>query len=134
MDAESCTTVLPATLAKHHAGAGEHIRRPVGEKFGGRSPARGVGCRTRAPLASRLVKIDVEGFEFDVLRGLEPLLDAGAPPAVLMELHPGLWGGRNPMWFEEFCDRHSLEVVPLFERTGPCPSSCEMHARSESTS
>jgi FkbM family methyltransferase len=68
-----------------------------------------------------LVKIDVEGFEFDVLRGLEPLLDAGAQPAVLMELHPGLWGGRDPMWFEEFCARHSLEVVPLFERDRPVP-------------
>jgi len=72
-------------------------------------------------LRVRLVKIDVEGFEFDVLRGLEPLLDAGARLAVLMELHPGLWAGRDPMFFEEFCARHSLEVVPLFERDRPVP-------------
>jgi len=69
----------------------------------------------------RLIKIDVEGFEFEVLRGLEPLLDAGAQPAVLMELHPGLWAGRDPMFFEEFCVRHSLEVVPLFDRDRPVP-------------
>jgi FkbM family methyltransferase len=68
-----------------------------------------------------LVKIDVEGFEFEVLRGLEPLLDNGAQPAVLMELHPALWAGRDPMYFEEFCARHSLEVVPLFERDRPMP-------------
>lgn len=72
-------------------------------------------------LRVRLVKIDVEGFEFDVLRGLEPLLYAGAHPAVLMELHPALWAGRDPIFFEEFCARHSLEVVPLFERDRPMP-------------
>ncbi len=69
----------------------------------------------------RLVKIDVEGFEFDVLRGLEPLLDAGARPALLMELHPRLWAGRDPVYFDEFCVRHSLEVVPLFEQDRPMP-------------
>lgn len=69
----------------------------------------------------RVVKIDVEGFEFDVLRGLEPLLDAGARPVVLMELHPGLWGARDPTFFDEFCARHSLEVVPLFEPGRPVP-------------
>ena len=69
----------------------------------------------------KLVKIDVEGFEFDVLRGLEPLLDAGVQPAVLMELHPVLWAGRDSMFFEEFCARHSLEVVPLFELDRPVP-------------
>jgi len=68
-----------------------------------------------------LVKIDVEGFEFDVLRGLEPLLDAGARAAVLMELHPRLWAGRDPVYFDEFCARHSLEVVPLFEQDRPVP-------------
>ncbi|MGZ4401242.1 MAG: FkbM family methyltransferase [Gaiellaceae bacterium] len=35
----------------------------------------------------RLVKIDVEGYEVEVLRGLEPLFDTGARPAVLIELH-----------------------------------------------
>ena len=69
----------------------------------------------------RLIKIDVEGFEFDVLRGLEALLDAGAQPAMLMELHPRLWAGQDPVFFEEFCARHSLEVVPLFERDRPVP-------------
>ena len=37
----------------------------------------------------RLVKIDVEGYELEVLRGVEPLLERGARPAILVELHAG---------------------------------------------
>ena len=36
-----------------------------------------------------LVKIDVEGYEAEVLRGLEPLLLSGCRPALVLELHPG---------------------------------------------
>jgi len=36
----------------------------------------------------RLVKIDVEGFEHEVLRGLGDMLGGSARPAVLVELHP----------------------------------------------
>jgi FkbM family methyltransferase len=56
-----------------------------------------VQMRTVASLvpdddASRLslVKIDVEGHEVAVLRGLIPLLEAGARPAILVELHAGV--------------------------------------------
>jgi FkbM family methyltransferase len=63
----------------------------------------------------RLVKIDVEGAEFAVLRGLEPLLEAGAEPDILMELHPALWGDLDPGFLEEFCARHELDVTPVFE-------------------
>jgi FkbM family methyltransferase len=38
----------------------------------------------------RLVKIDVEGHEVAVLRGLTPLFEAGARSAVLVELHAGV--------------------------------------------
>jgi FkbM family methyltransferase len=37
----------------------------------------------------RLVKIDVEGYELEVLRGLEPVFSAGATPAIILELHAG---------------------------------------------
>ncbi|MGH3136159.1 MAG: FkbM family methyltransferase [Gaiellaceae bacterium] len=36
----------------------------------------------------RLVKIDVEGFEAEVLRGLAPLFERGSRPALIVELHP----------------------------------------------
>jgi FkbM family methyltransferase len=35
----------------------------------------------------RLVKVDVEGFEADVLRGLVPILENGHRPSVLVEVH-----------------------------------------------
>jgi hypothetical protein len=38
----------------------------------------------------RLVKIDVEGFEDRVLRGLAPVLEQGAHPAILLEVHAHL--------------------------------------------
>jgi FkbM family methyltransferase len=38
----------------------------------------------------RLVKIDVEGHEVAVLRGLMPLFESGVRPAVLVELHAGV--------------------------------------------
>jgi Methyltransferase FkbM domain len=37
----------------------------------------------------RLIKIDVEGSEADVLRGVEPILESGARPAIIVEAHNG---------------------------------------------
>jgi len=37
----------------------------------------------------RLVKIDVEGFELEVLRGVQPVFESGGRPAVIAELHRG---------------------------------------------
>jgi hypothetical protein len=36
------------------------------------------------------VKVDVEGYEIEVLRGVEPILEAGARPSLLVELHAGV--------------------------------------------
>jgi FkbM family methyltransferase len=36
----------------------------------------------------RLVKIDVEGYEAEVLEGIEPLFVRGSRPAVIVEVHP----------------------------------------------
>ena len=69
------------------------------EKSGGRDgvlpAAQSVAVRAVSTLLDpadvarlRLVKIDVEGFEAEVLRGLEPLLRSGVRPALIVELHP----------------------------------------------
>ena len=53
-------------------------------------PLRPVADVTRAEHRSlvRLVKIDVEGFEPEVVRGLFPLFAAGERPHLIVELHP----------------------------------------------
>jgi FkbM family methyltransferase len=37
----------------------------------------------------RLIKIDVEGSDADVLRGIEPIFESGARPAIIVEAHNG---------------------------------------------
>jgi FkbM family methyltransferase len=62
----------------------------------------------------RLVKIDVEGYEDDVLRGLEPLLSDGALPAVVVEVHESY----NPDardFVLAFCERHDLAASWIAE-------------------
>jgi FkbM family methyltransferase len=59
---------------------------------------------------ARLVKIDVEGAEADVLHGLEPAFEAGARPAVIVELHPAWWDDDTAAYLTEFCNR--LRLVP----------------------
>jgi FkbM family methyltransferase len=63
----------------------------------------------------RLVKIDVEGSEVDVLRGLEPLLDAGCRPSLLVELHPWLWVDEDAEAFTSFCRRFGLRSFQLID-------------------
>lgn len=55
-------------------------------------PVRTLASLVRASDVERirLVKIDVEGYEVEVLRGLRPLFDSGARPALLVELHAGV--------------------------------------------
>jgi FkbM family methyltransferase len=69
------------------------IRR-VAPGEAGRTEADSVAVRPLASLIDpshvsrlRLVKIDVEGYEAEVLRGLGPLLEAGARPSLIVELH-----------------------------------------------
>jgi FkbM family methyltransferase len=71
-----------------------------------------VEARHRARL--RLVKIDVEGCEDDVLRGLEPLLADGPFPAVIVEVHKSY----NPdarRFVLAFCERHKLAAKWIAE-------------------
>lgn len=61
----------------------------------------------------RLVKIDVEGFEREVLRGLEPLLRRGAEPAIVVELALAYWADSDRAFLSAFCSRHGLRPLEL---------------------
>jgi len=67
------------------------IRRTNDDATGFRVPVQPVSSLVPAADVRRLrlIKIDVEGYELQVLRGVEPLLEQGARPAVLVELHAG---------------------------------------------
>jgi FkbM family methyltransferase len=61
-----------------------------------------------------LIKIDVEGFEYHVLRGsLQTLLSAA--PFVVVEFHPMLWAeiGVTRSGMEEFLDRVQYNCTPI---------------------
>jgi len=60
----------------------------------------------------RLVKIDVEGYELEVLRGVEPIFETGACPAVLVELHTGVLR-EAVVLLAEFAARYGLTLHVL---------------------
>lgn len=61
----------------------------------------------------RLIKADVEGYEVEALRGVERILAAGAPIAVIVELSPE-WSLEDPASFiEDLCRRHRLTPYRL---------------------
>jgi FkbM family methyltransferase len=81
-----------------------------------------VSVRTVSSLVSgaelerlRLVKIDVEGYEVEVLRGLEELLEAGVRPAVLVEVH-AYADPDAPAYVVELCSRFALTAYTLDDR------------------
>ena len=64
----------------------------------------------------RLVKIDVEGYEHEVLQGLQQLFDDGARPALIVEVHPDATG-TVPL-LRELAERFALQGFRLYdERT-----------------
>ena len=61
----------------------------------------------------RLIKVDVEGYEVEVLRGLDLILAEGAPVSLIVELTPE-WSAEAPGPFvEELCRRHGLAPYRL---------------------
>lgn len=61
----------------------------------------------------RLIKIDVEGYEVEALRGLEEILAIGAPLTLIVELTPD-WSAEPPAPFvEDLCRRHALTAFRL---------------------
>jgi FkbM family methyltransferase len=64
-----------------------------------------------------LVKVDVEGYEAEVLQGLEPVFEAGRRPTLLVEIHPSL-DPDAPAYVADFCTRHSLRVRWIVDDEG----------------
>ena len=61
----------------------------------------------------RMVKVDVEGYEVEALRGVERILAVGASIAVIVELSPE-WSLEPPAPFvEDLCRRHGLTPYRL---------------------
>jgi FkbM family methyltransferase len=65
----------------------------------------------------RLVKIDVEGYEADVLEGLAPLFEEGHRPSLVIEMHPDLDPGVTDA-VPDFCDRFELRIERLVDSRG----------------
>jgi FkbM family methyltransferase len=65
----------------------------------------------------RLVKIDVEGYEVEVLRGLEPILGQGLRPAVLVEVHT-LDAPEAPDYLTRLCADYGLKAYTLVHDFG----------------
>jgi FkbM family methyltransferase len=59
----------------------------------------------------RVVKIDVEGYELEVLESLEPVFELGRPLTVLVELTPGwIADGEPRAQVEAVCARHGFDL------------------------
>jgi len=65
----------------------------------------------------RLVKIDVEGYEDDVLSGLELLFEQAGRPAILVEVHAA-YNADAPAFVADFCERHRFRARWLVEDRG----------------
>jgi FkbM family methyltransferase len=65
----------------------------------------------------RLVKIDVEGYEVEVLRGLEPIFGLGLRPAVLVEVHT-LDAPEAPSYLARLRAAHGLKAYVLVNDFG----------------
>jgi FkbM family methyltransferase len=61
----------------------------------------------------RLAKIDVEGYELPVLRGLEGVYERGGRPAVIVELFPKWSGDDAPVCLTRFCEGYGLDAFVL---------------------
>jgi FkbM family methyltransferase len=108
-----------------NAGAASMRRDPVAHDLGAAGVTRvAVPMRPLTALVAAdewprvgLVKIDVEGYEEDVLRGLSPAFEAGHRPAVVVEVHTDIDAGA-PRAVAGFARRHELRPHLVLEQPG----------------
>jgi FkbM family methyltransferase len=77
---------------------------------------------------ARLIKIDVEGYEAEVLRGLEPVYERGGGPALIVEIHPTL-AAEAPALVAEFGARNGLTAQLIVDRPGESRTWAAGHAQ-----
>lgn len=124
---EDMVTVIPAALSDspgesqfyvdetsgQNTLSGTHSRMPDAECITVSVDTLDVFCHANN-VTPNLIKIDVEGFEYHVLRGsLLTLLHAA--PRVVIEFHPMFWGeiGVTQSDIEEFLDRAQYACTPI---------------------
>ena len=64
----------------------------------------------------RLIKIDVEGYDAEALKGLEPLYESGGRPALIIELHPQ--GAEALPLLARLAERYGLQPRKLYDEEG----------------
>lgn len=74
---------------------------------------RPVACVVRAIDLERirLIKVDVEGYELEVLKGIEPILEH-VRPAIIIEIHAHRAGEAEPL-IVKLCDTYQLNAFRL---------------------
>ena len=99
---------------------------PANAEFDPRAvPVRSISSLVKPADVSklRLVKIDVEGYELEVLRGLDSIFDSGHRPALVVEVHGSVAHGVGE-WIAELRRRRQFEAYRLlpedtFDRSLP---------------
>ena len=67
----------------------------------------------------RVVKVDVEGHEAEVLRGMESILACGTPMAVFVEIRPDLSLEDSVEFVERLCSSHDFTLYLIANEYGP---------------
>lgn len=70
-------------------------------------------CRDQgvAPEEVNVVRMDVEGYETDILRGMRSILEADGPLVLFVEIHPHLLSQAAYRWFITTLDEHGFELI-----------------------
>ena len=80
-----------------------------------------------------LIKVDVEGYEEHVLRGLEPILEAGARPTIVIEVHVAS-SPNMKTYLDDMCARFGFLPQQLADLGGDRVTAAARSLQSMSTS
>lgn len=70
-------------------------------------------CHDRGvdPDEVNVVRMDVEGYETEILRGMQSVLETDGPLVLFVEIHPHLLSEEEYRWFVTTLDEHGFELV-----------------------